>query len=563
MNRYAIQHIVDSAYCFPVSQNEIVLRLRTAKDDIKKAYVIYESKYVIGEKQKKAEMTKGYTGELFDYFTIKLKLNDTRLAYVFYVNDGEDNYYFSEDGVTKSYDFSIGYFNFFQYPFINKADIMEVVPWMKNAVFYEIFVDRFHRGCADKDLTYINCKWGDIPTPHTFAGGDLKGITEKLDYLRSLGINALYLTPIFQSKSNHKYDIIDYYKIDEQFGTNEDLKELVDRAHGMGIRVVLDAVFNHCSEHFNKFQDVVKKGKASRYSDWFIIHGDKPDKALRNYETFSFCDYMPKFNTSNDEVQQYLIQMACHYITEYNIDGWRLDVSDEVSHDFWRKFRKAVKKVKKDAVIIGENWHDACSYLRGDQYDSIMNYAFTKGCLDYFVFGTFNAVQFANKLNDILMRNNDLVNSMMLNLLDSHDTHRFYSLVAGDKEKVKAALCLMYLFPGAPCVYYGTEILLPGGSDPDCRRCMDWEKANAGGNEIAELMRKLARLRQDYSLSDGRIKIYSQNNIFILKIQLQEAKIELYINNTDKDSAVDGINIKRHSHRIYLNDTVYEESQYC
>ena len=219
---------------------------------------------------------------------------------------------------------------------------------------------------------------GDRPTPQSFAGGDLRGIIEKLDYIKGLGINAIYLTPIFQSVSNHKYDINDYRKIDPQFGTKEDLQELVAKAHAMGIRIVLDAVFNHCSMEMKEFQDVLVNGRQSPYYHWFLIDGDYPDPEQMNYECFASCNYMPKLNTANPETQEFLLDIAIYWIKEADIDGWRLDVADEVSHEFWRRFRKEVKNVKKDCVIIGENWHDAYPYLMGDQYDSIMNYSFTK-----------------------------------------------------------------------------------------------------------------------------------------------------------------------------------------
>lgn len=513
MNRHAMQHIVDSSYCFPVSEKEIVLRLRTARDDIKSVQVIYESKYLFGMQQQRAYMTKSHTSELYDFYSIQLKLEDTRLAYVFLVDDGEKSYFFSEDGISESYDYTLGYYNFFQYPYINKVDIMKRVDWMKDAVFYQIFVDRFCMGDTTKDTSYINCNWGDIPNPKTFAGGDLKGITSKLDYIRATGCNAIYLTPVFQSISNHKYDISDYYRVDEHFGSNEDLKELVEEAHKRGMKLVMDAVFNHCSDRMIQFQDVLEKGKDSPYFDWFFIDGEKPNQETVNYETFAACDYMPKLNTSNPEVQKFLIDIGCYYLKEYGIDGWRLDVSDEVSHDFWRNFRKAVKGYKKDAVIIGENWHDAYSNLRGDQYDSIMNYAFTKACLDYFASECMDAQGLAWKLNDLLMRNSDTVNSMMLNLLDSHDTHRFYSEVGENRFKMKAALCLLYLFPGTPCIFYGTEILIPGGYDPDCSRCMDWEKANIYGefSDIYELLNRLSSIRKKYIITEGTYRIYACN----------------------------------------------------
>lgn len=558
MNRYAMQHIVDSSYCFPISKNEIVLRLRTGKNDIACAEVLYESKYVIGEKQKRAKMRKAYIGEIFDFYEVKLTLEDTRLAYVFYVNDGEENYYFSEDGVTKNYDFTVGFYNFFQYPYINEADIMECVPWMKTATFYQIFVDRFHQGDMEKDNSYINLKWGEIPTPKSFAGGDLKGIIEKLDYIEELGCNTIYLTPVFRSISNHKYDISDYYNVDKQFGTNEDLKRLVQLAHEKDMRVVLDAVFNHCSDEISQFQDVLQKGKKSEYFDWFVIRGDEVNKERDNYESFAACTYMPKWNTSNEEVQQYLIDIGTHYLTEYDIDGWRLDVSDEISHDFWRSFRKAVKAKKKDAVIIGENWHDANTYLLGDQYDSIMNYSFTKLCLDYFAFGKKNAEEAAWKLNEILMRNTDTVNKMMLNLLDSHDTHRFFKEVEKDREKMKAALCLLYLFPGVPCIFYGTEILTEGGYDPDCRRCMDWSKIGTQGEfgEVYRLLQNLSKLRKKYEISDSVVEITAREEVLVIEHNLKNDILKLYINVTGKEQVVDEITVKSNGYVICVNGGV-------
>ncbi len=558
MNKHAMLHIVDSSYCFPVSEKEIVLRLRTARDDIQKAEVIYESKYAFGTTQLKREMSKAYSSELYDYFEIKLNLKDTRLAYIFYIFDGEKNYYFSEDGITEKYDFTLGYYNFFQYAYINKADIMECVDWMKQAVFYQIFVDRFNIGRKDKDMSYINCKWGDIPTAKTFAGGDLKGITAKLDYIKSLGCNTIYLTPVFKSISNHKYDISDYYSVDEQFGSEEDLLELVENVHAKDMRIVLDAVFNHCSDEMKQFQDVIEKGSESEFYDWFIIDGDKINEDRSNYEVFAACEYMPKLNTSNTKVQQFLIGIGCHYIDKYDIDGWRLDVSDEVSNDFWRAFRKAIKNKKKNAVIIGENWHDAYANLRGDQYDGIMNYSFTKACLDYFAFNVFDAKHFAWRLNDILMRNTDTVNTMMLNLLDSHDTHRFFSEVKENRFKIKAALSLLYLFPGTPCIYYGTELLTKGGYDPDCRRCMDWGKADSVGEhtKIMELLKKLSSIRENCRLADGSVRIYEENQVFVLKNICRSGEIKLLINNTETMRRAEGIDMNPQSFLVKLNERV-------
>ena len=559
MNKHAILHMPDSEYCFPIAANKLVLRLRTAKDDVSKVWVIYESKYKIADGQRKELLKDRISGEHFDYYTITLELDDTRIGYVFYIQDEKEAFFFSEDGLTKEYDFSKGFYNFFQYPYINEVDILNKVKWAEKAVFYQIFVDRFNIGNSDKDKSYINMKWGDIPTPKSFAGGDLRGIIEKLDYIKNLNINAIYLTPVFKSRSNHKYDIIDYMQVDENFGTNEDLIELVDKAHEKGIRVVLDAVFNHASKELKEFKDVLEKGRDSKYFDWFIIHGDKPDESLGNYEMFASCKYMPKLNTSNEEVQEFLCNIGTHYVKEYHIDGWRLDVSDEVSHDFWRRFRKEIKAINPECVIIGENWHNASNYLRGDQYDSIMNYAFTKACLDYFAFGEKNASETAGKLNDILMRNTDTVNAMMLNLLDSHDTHRFFSEVGKDKEKMAAALHLLFLFPGVPCMFYGTETFTEGGYDPDCRRCMDWDGIEKGKyKETIELVRKLSLLRNKYNLSDGEVSIEAISKSLVVRRFSEGVQFTLYINMTDADDYIDDLKIASGSFIFKMGD-MYEE----
>ena len=403
---------------------------------------------------------------------------------------------------------------------------------MRGAVFYEIFVERFCRGLEKKDNAYINLKWGEKPTPKSFAGGDIPGITKNLDYIQELGVNALYLTPIFQSDSNHKYDIYDYHVVDERFGTNTDLEKLIKEAHKRGIRVVLDAVFNHCSEQLSQFQDVVKRGKKSPYFDWFIIRGKKPEKEPLNYEVFAFCDYMPKFNTSNPEVQEFLLNIAVSWVRKYDIDGWRLDVSDEVSHDFWRLFRKRVKEVKPECVIIGENWHDANPFLQGDQYDSIMNYSFTKACLDYFARGSLDAEAMAEKLNANLMRNMEQVNVMMLNLLDSHDTHRFFTEVGCDKKKLLAALALEIVFIGTPCIYYGTEICMEGGYDPDSRRCFDWDQEH-WDQEVLNKIKVLITLKKEETLQYGNIRIWGENELLYVQRKWKRSSITLCVNETD------------------------------
>lgn len=535
MNEHAILHIPDSRYCFATGERELTIRLRMAKEDKNcRVFLVYACKYDFGNRQETVLMEQRCQDRLYLYYEITMKLTDVRFAYIFRIEEQGKTYYFSEDGLTEDYCFKEGFYNFFQMPYINSNDVMPTVDWMRNAVFYQIFVERFCRGNEEKDDSYINMKWDDKPTPKSFAGGDLRGIIGKIGYLKELGVTAIYLTPVFLSDSNHKYDTKDYFTVDPQFGTNEDLVELVKRAHDAGMKVVLDAVFNHCSMYLKQFQDVLHKGRESEYYDWFLIDGDFPEPEKMNYECFASCDYMPKLNTANSDVQNFLLDIVHYWMKEADIDGWRLDVSDEVSHDFWRLFRKEVKKQKPDAVIIGENWHDAYPYLMGDQYDSIMNYAFTKACLDYFAKGKFNAGQMAEKLNGNYMRNMRQVNDMMLNLLDSHDTFRFFTEVGCDKDILLAALALEMIYPGAACLYYGTEVCMEGGFDPDSRRGFPWDETKWDeyvGNQIRQMTEM--RARDTIRLGDARID--ARGDLLEVCRSYENRRLTLYINMTDED----------------------------
>ena len=525
MNKHAVFHSSDSKYCYAIDEKTIEVFLRTSAEDLfENVSIVYGNKYDYYIKQVKCPMTPRFCDGTFRYYYAKLKLTDVRFVYVFELTEKGKTSWFCEDGIVDAYDFSLAYFNSFQLPYINKSDIMPKVDWLTNAVFYEIFIDRFFSADAPKDTSYVNMAWDEIPNPKSFAGGDLAGIIEKIAYIKSLGVNALYLTPIFTSISNHKYDISDYYQVDKQFGTNETFRKLVEVCHQNGIRVVLDAVFNHCSENLMQFQDVLQKGKASPYYDWFLIDGDQADTTLGNYEYFGVCKYMPKLNTSCPAAEEFLIGIAKHWIEEYDIDGWRLDVSDEVSHSFWRRFRQEVKAIKPDAAIIGENWHDAHVYLQGDQYDSIMNYAITKAMMDYFQKETLDGMGLAHRMSALYLRNTSIVNHMMMNLLDSHDTHRFFTLVDKDADKLICALALLFVHPGSVCVYYGTEVPMEGGYDPDCRRPMDWSVENEP-SAVGKLITALAKLKNHMAIKHGDVDYRSNEKAFVMERSCEDTMI--------------------------------------
>ncbi len=530
-NRAAVYHAIKSNYSFALSEDELVIRLRVGKGECSAVDLIYSMKYEWTIRRETARMEKKYSDELFDYFVIYKKLADPRFAYIFLLHTAEGDLYYSENGVTKEYNFNLGYFNFFQCPYINSADVHREISWDRQAVAYQIFVDRFFAGGDAGKKGYVNLKWGDLPNPKSFAGGDLEGIEQKLDYLQGLGINTIYLTPVFESKSNHKYDIRNYFAVDPMFGGDEAFASLVRSVHARGMKIILDAVMNHCSEELPYFQDVVQNGKRSPYHSWFFIEGDKADTKKGNYAYFAGCKYMPKFNTNEPKAQDYLISIGKYWVEKYDIDGWRLDVSDEVSDVFWRRFRQEIKKVKPDVLIVAENWHDASAWLRGDEYDSIMNYSFTKACLDYLVYDVFDAEAMANRMSNLLMRNTDQVNRMMLNLLDSHDTERFYTLAlksGRDIRSLRCALAILYFMVGIPCIYYGTEIGMEGGYDPDSRRTFDWNVSH-WNLDIHETVKRLIAVRKQ--IATDAISFSAEKGIF----KIERGEFLLAVNNTKSD----------------------------
>jgi len=394
------------------------------------------------------------------------------------------------------------------------SDQIKTSDWVKDAIFYQIFPDRFAKSAQVEKPSHLE-PWDAPPTTLGFKGGDLLGVVEHLDYLRDLGINAIYLNPIFQSASNHRYHTHDYFQVDPILGGNAAFKTLLDAAHARGIRVILDGVFNHASRGFYQFNHALENGEASPYRDWFNFHGF-PVRAYAgapNYDAWWDLAALPKFNHENPQVREFLFRVAEHWVRE-GIDGWRLDVPGEIDDDeFWRAFRRRVKNANPDAYIVGEIWRRGDRWLRGDQFDAVMNYQFTRACLSFFVedlsrellqehaYGTIqpiSAEEFARTLADLLTWYPPEITYAQLNLLDSHDTARFITIARGDPTALKLALLTLFCYVGAPMLYYGDEIAMEGRRDPDCRRPMIWEPSRRG-REMLEHTKRLTALRQKHS----------------------------------------------------------------
>lgn len=499
MEYSAILHDMDKRFCYAIDKGVFVIRIQVKKDDIKEIILHYMDKYIsieLKDTRKTVPMKKIASSQFHDYYEAQIRMDMICLRYFFEFTDmhGEKAYYgnyeFSKECITNID-------RMFDCPQnLREEEMFEVPEWAANKVVYQIFPSRYAASQpVDKELWY--------KAPITFTDnlhGDIRGIIDHLDYIRDLGIDVIYLTPIFKSDSSHKYDTIDYYQIDPSFGTAEDLRELVQKAHQYGMKVVLDAVFNHTGRDFFAFKDILENKEKSKYLDWYFIDKfplDTEPGQAPNFKCFGYYGGMPKLNLKNPEVEKYVTDVACYWIKECDIDGWRMDVGDEISHYFWKHFRRAVKAVKKDALIIGEIWHYAGDFLEGDEWDTVMNYPFYLNLIDLLADEKIGVSRFIQNLGYMKGRLNKKCYPLMWNLIDSHDTARFLHL-CNNKQKQHLAAAFQLLMPGMPMIYYGDELAMPGANDPDCRRGMYWDEEYRD-NEMLEWYKRLIQVRRTHA----------------------------------------------------------------
>jgi glycosidase len=566
MKNFFIYHEPKSKFAYLYDEKTVHLRVITSKNSVHKIRVLYGDPfyYVIDKSTNKwiwnrenndsSLMIKEYETKDFEHFFFEAIPSTKRMKYAFII---DDLYFYGSKGLiplAKNKDVYNDLVNYFNFPFLNEEDLFKAPSWVKHTNWYSIFPERFSNGDTSND-PMGTLPWGQTNSysNHQTFGGDLQGIIDHLNYIHDLGFNGIYLTPIFKSDSNHKYDINDYFEIDPTFGTKDTLKKLVQKAHDLNIKIVLDAVFNHCGFRHPFFQDVIKNGKNSKYYTAFhIIDESKPvlsfkinqdgtinhesleelhkNPLLLNYRTFAFTPYMPKIKQCHPLWKDYLLNVATYWIEEFDIDGWRLDVSDEVPHTFWRDFRKAVKSVKSDAYIVGENWTNSYPWLKGDQYDAVMNYELLFPLWDYFGHPnkrkTTTSTDFKYQINHVLTSYPKNVLKSMYNLLDSHDTSRILDICNNQISRAMVPYVFLFSFSGSPSVFYGGEIGLSGGHDPDNRRCMIWDESKQNTTMKAHTKR-LIELRKEYSdfksvdinwldtLNDHYI-IYQKNTLYFI-----------------------------------------------
>ena len=504
----SIFHEPTSRFAYATEKNAFSIRIKTKKSDIQKIIFHSQDKYIpldYIDSRFSNQMSLYASDSYYDYWEIKIKVKVICLRYFFEIVDFDGtvsfmgNIDFYENAIT---DVDL----MFDLPQnLREEEIFTVPKWAKNKIMYQIFSSRYASSKAvSPELWYKeNLGRNDV------FSGDLKGITEHLEHIKELGADAIYFTPIFKSKSIHKYDIEDYYTIDSSLGTNEDFKFLVEKAHTLGIKIILDAVFNHTSRDFFAFADILKNGENSKYKNWYYIEdfpvSDVDCEGAPNLLCFSYYPGMPKLNLSNPETRKYFLDVASFWISEYKIDGWRLDVADEITHDFWQDFRKTVRAKNPEALIIGECWHYTPDFLDGTQWDSAMNYPFYNAVRNFIAYESISAKKFVESLNFIQGNYHEDVFKVLWNHIDNHDTPRFLHQAAENKNKQMLASAIQILWPGMPMIYYGDEYALTGAQDPDCRRGMPWDK-DRQDLVMFEWYKKLISIRKTHlSFTEGNL----------------------------------------------------------
>lgn len=540
MLKEAIYHRPKDNYAYVCTNSKLNIQLRTKKNDINKVTLVYGDPYDWEENQwqtSKTPLKKSGSDHLFDYWYVTIEPPFRRLRYGFILEDGLESTCLTEKGYYPEppLDDTAYYFCF---PFMNKIDIFNAPEWVKDTVWYQIFPERFANGNKANDPEGV-VPWGsEEPATANFFGGDLEGVLQNIPYLKKLGISGIYFTPIFKAFSNHKYDTIDYMEIDPQFGTKETFKKLVETCHQNGIKIMLDAVFNHSGFFFPHFQDVLEKGENSRFKNWFHVH-DFPviTEPRPNYDTFAFTPFMPKLNTENPEVKDYLLEVGRYWVREFDIDGWRLDVANEVDHAFWREFRTEVKAIKSDLYILGEIWHDAMPWLRGDQFDAVMNYPLTTNILNLFAKQNISAKEFMENMTNVIHMYPKNVNEVAFNLVGSHDTPRILTECDEDIDRLKQVFTMLLTFIGTPCIYYGDEIGMTGSQDPGCRKCMEWDTEHQN-TDLFSHVQKLIKLRLEHPLlrNEGDFSFVDSENLDCLAYtKSNHEQTILIILNTSKE----------------------------
>ncbi len=513
-------------WVFFLAPNRCRLSLWTEHGAVSRAFVWFGDPYDYlpgaGKRNliRRAAMEWLYADGGRDFWACEIVLTTGKLRYFFEcaLDDGERRY-LGEWGISPQPCAE----DAFRLPYVFGTRYYQAPAWTGRSSWYQIFPDRFN---AETPLPIDAGAYQ--PERAGFWGGTLRGIQKKIPYLRDLGVSGVYLNPVFESPSNHRYDTIDYNRVDPRLGTNDDLAALAAALHENGLKLMLDGVFNHASRECPQFRDVLRRGRSSRYFNWFLVYDEERTcrtpleelssdvmKAAPPYECFAFAANMPKWNTNNDETAAYLIACAEEWTKRLNLDAWRLDVPDETGLRFLRAFRERIKGISPQTAIIGEIWTSPASYLQGDCFDGTMNYPLYFAMRDYLLLGRITAETFCERMNRILNELPDDIRKNQMNFIANHDVPRPLTMAGGNRAAVCAALALIAFLDGEACLYYGDERGMLGGDDPKNRGVIDW---TTDDQALHACVRNLLHLRESVlssplrraeciRLADGRVQV--------------------------------------------------------
>jgi glycosidase len=596
-----------------ISANTFEFKARTFKNNVEKVVLLID--------KDRFDMQLIASDNNYNYFKKKLTLKEKEFDFCFIYKKGVTELYSLKGGFSsffisdKMFHFSqTGYKRFF------------TPDWVKEGIIYQIFIDRFFNGDVFKNQDFsewyykgLNLPpasgeklrpgqeyyhfvedWYDIkslqhnpldpdgkPDTNSFYGGDIAGVYQKLDYLEDLGITIIYFNPIFEARSNHKYDAADYKKIDPHFGSENEFKLLVKECHKRGIRIILDVAFNHTGDTFRAFREAKQKGPESEYYHWYewkkwpLPENWKDHNPSDYYNCWWGFPHMPDldFDKSrftpfenrikdikdadpNWDVVNYLLEVAEYWLKDMDIDGFRLDVPNEVPFWFWKLFREKVKKIKPDAYLVGEIWHNAMEWVNNEIFDAVMNYAYFKDpVIRFFNLKNYSAEEFDRALKPGLMNYPIQASQVMMNLFDSHDTFRFLEIANGNINKLKLAVLFQMTYIGVPHIWYGDEIAMRGEGDPDCRRPFNWKyKEDKEKVKLRKYYKKLIKIRKENkALTSGNFQtLLYKDKIYGFLREYENARIIVVINNDEVNKEISiPINQKNKSVRDLLTNNTY------
>ena len=529
-----LHHECREPYIYVDERGHVLVRLDSIRGTIGSAEVLWRIKQPEGKPVlHRIEMEKYLTNSYRETFIADCGKPETTFVYFFrvvstdnqislYTSMGtiaEDSTTFREEGQGDCY---------FQlcWNFLHERSIVPMVAKEKGVV-YQIFPDRFAIGDTQKEcLKDKNLKEGERPDYRSFFGGDLLGIEKHLDFLADLGVKTVYMTPVWKSASNHRYDVEDYREVDRRLGGDAALQSLSEQIHKRGMKLVLDAVFNHTSYQHPWFQDVLEKGQSSPYYHWYLIDGDRPDSKKRNYRTFASALGMPKLNTENQAVIAECTDTIQYLTQKFKVDGWRFDVADEIAHRFWVEMHQTIKDIDPAEAMIAEDWLTSENFVDRYEFDSTMNYQIRKIILDTLAeTAPLTPQEAADRITDLLLKYTWVQDLSMLNLVSSHDTPRFLSLVKS-REKALLGIAIAITFPGMFMAYYGDEFGMEGGRDPDNRRAIDWNHLEQSASYF-EKYRELMRVAALPAVREGRVQYIATRNFLTCIRENRDEKVIL------------------------------------